>query len=394
MPVTFSVSPHPRERLIIGLMSGTSLDGLDVALCRIKGSGRSTRLNLEQFTTVPYTPEFKSMIREVFACDQVDFLKLSTLHTWLGQQHGVMVNNCLKKWRVSRSAITAIASHGQTVFHAPAFMHPENPVNSTFQVGDGDQVAVTTGILTVSDFRQKHVAAGGEGAPLAVYGDFLLLAHKTENRILLNIGGIANFTYLPAGQKASRVWVTDTGPGNTLIDQLVRHFDPSMSYDRDARWAREGRVNDRLLGELKSHPFFKLTFPRTTGPELFNVGYVAQAQEKSNTQLLGPADLLATVTRFSAETIAESIRATCGKKSFTIYLSGGGAHNPLLVKWLGELLGRYHLSTTSELGVPVDAKEAILFAVLANETLFGKPINYGKRGKIPSVRMGKISFPD
>ncbi len=351
-------------------------------------------MNLEQFTTVPYTPEFKSMIREVFARDPVDFLKLSTLHAWLGRQHGLMVNGCLKKWRVARSAITAIASHGQTVFHAPAFMHPKNPVNSTFQVGDGDQVAVTTGILTVSDFRQKHVAAGGEGAPLAVYGDFLLLAHKTENRILLNIGGIANFTYLPAGQKASRVWVTDTGPGNTLIDQLVRYFDPSMSYDHDARWAREGRVNDRLLGELKSHPFFNLTFPRTTGPELFNVGYVVQAQEKSNTQLLGPADLLATVTRFSAETIAESIRATCGKKLFTIYLSGGGAHNPLLVKWLGELLGRYPLSTTSELGVPVDAKEAILFAVLANETLFGKPINYGKRGKIPSVRMGKISLPD
>lgn len=394
MPATLSVHPRSRERLIIGLMSGTSLDGLDVALCRFRGSGLKTAVTLERFDTIPYGEDVKSQIREVFARPQVDFLKLSTLHAWLGRQHGQLVNQCLRKWRVSRASITAIASHGQTVFHAPSFMHPGNPVNSTFQIGDGDQLAVTTGILTVSDFRQKHIAAGGEGAPLAVYGDFLLLSHRLENRILLNIGGIANFTFLPAGRKAGSVWVTDTGPGNTLIDQLVRQFDPSQSFDRDARWARQGKVNDRLLRALKSHPFFSLPSPKTTGPELFNMGYVTSAQQVSDTQRIPQADVLATVTRFSAETMATAIRGACRSKPFAIYLSGGGAHNPLLVQWIGELLGKNSLPTTAALGIPPDAKEAILFAVLANETLFGKPVEYGKRSKIPSVRMGKISLPD
>lgn len=394
MPATLSVQPRTRERLIIGLMSGTSLDGLDVALCRFRGSGLNTAVTLERFATIPYGEDVKRQVRDVFARPQVDLLKLSTLNAWLGRHHGLLVNGCLKKWRVSRARVTAIASHGQTVFHAPAFMHPGNPVNSTLQIGDGDQVAVTTGILTLSDFRQKHIAAGGEGAPLAVYGDYLLLSHKKENRILLNIGGIANFTFLPGGQKANQVWVTDTGPGNTLIDQLVRHFDPSRSFDQDARWAQQGKVNDPLLTALKSHPFFSLPSPKTTGPELFNIEYVTLAQEMSDTESIPQADVLATVTRFSAETIAAAIRVACQRKPFAIYLSGGGAHNPLLVQWIGELLGNIRLPTTAALGIPPDAKEAILFAVLANEALFGKPINYGKPGKIPSVRMGKISLPD
>ena len=383
-----------KNRYIIGLMSGTSLDGLDVALCKLSKHGLNTRIELLEFETVPYSSVVKSRITEVFARKQVDFEKLCILNPWLGILHGKMVISCLKKWKYEAQKIDMVASHGQTVFHSPAFLHPEQNTNATFQIGDGDHVAVTTGIITISDFRQKHIAKGGEGAPLAVYGDYLLLSHMTENRILLNIGGIANFTYLPAGRDPKKVFVTDTGPGNTLIDQLVRHSIPNVYFDRDATIAKRGKIHTKLLHELKSNPFFNMSFPKTTGPELFNVKNVRSAQKRSNTTNLSLEDLLATLTRFSAETIAEAIQSVVKKKRFEIYFSGGGVHNPLLTKWIQELLGIKNIRTTDELGIPGDAKEAMLFAVLANESTVGGNVNFGTRAKIPSVSMGKISFPD
>ncbi|HWA33849.1 MAG TPA: anhydro-N-acetylmuramic acid kinase [Cyclobacteriaceae bacterium] len=387
-------SARKKSRLIIGLMSGTSMDGLDVALCKISGSGLNTKLSLLKFVTVPYTPETKSRIGAVFAKPQVDFVKLSNLNAWIGRLHASIVLDCLKKWKVKPATIDAIASHGQTVMHAPAFLHPDDPINSTFQVGDGDHIAVLTGILTISDFRQKHIAAGGEGAPLAVYGDYLILSHPKENRILLNIGGIANFTCLPAGRNAAKVFVTDTGPGNTLIDQTIRNNFQGEYFDADSARAIQGRVNADLLTALKADSFFSMPLPKTTGPELFNLEYVRRAQQRSNTSSLSTYDLLATLTRFSAETIAEPILSTIGRNKYEIYLSGGGAHNPLMVKWIKELLGVPVLRSTDELGIPGDAKEAILFAVLANETLCGRNLNFGKSARIPSVHMGKMSFPE
>lgn len=383
-----------KDRYIIGLMSGTSLDGLDVALCKLTKHGLSTQIELLEFETVPYPSVVKSRITEVFACELVNFEKLVILNPWLGILHGKMVVSCLKKWKYEAQKIDMIASHGQTVFHSPAFLHPKQKINATFQIGDGDHVAVTTGIITISDFRQKHIAKGGEGAPLAVYGDYLLLSHRTENRILLNIGGIANFTFLPAGRDPKKVFVTDTGPGNTLIDQMVRYSIPNAYFDRDALIARRGKIHIRLLRELKSDPFFNLSFPKTTGPELFNVKNVGGAQKRSNTTDLTLEDLLATLTRFSAETIAEAIQLAVRKNKFEIYFSGGGSHNPLLTKWIQELLGIKNIRTTDELGIPGDAKEAMLFAVLANESIVGGKLNFGTRAKIPSVSMGKISFPD
>jgi anhydro-N-acetylmuramic acid kinase len=382
-----------KTRLIIGLMSGTSLDGLDVALCRLKGSGAETKVQLLQFKTIPYSATIKKRILEVFAKPEVKFMALSNLHPWIGMLHGRMVLDSLKEWGISPKRVDAIASHGQTVMHAPAFLHPKDQINSTFQAGDGDHVAVTSGILTISDFRQKHIAAGGEGAPLAVYGDYLLMSDTRENRILLNMGGIANFTFLPAGSNASKVFVTDTGPGNTLIDRATRDFFPGKYFDRDAKLASSGTVNEKLLRALKSHPFFALPFPKTTGPELFNAEYLTRAQKQSRTTALAPEDVLATLTRFSAETICDAILHAQKRSSFSIYVSGGGAHNPLLTRWISEGLGGLELRSTTQLGIPGDAKEAILFAVLANETLAGKPINFGKRASLPAITMGKISFP-
>ncbi|SHL03274.1 anhydro-N-acetylmuramic acid kinase [Flavobacterium chilense] len=393
----YKIAQKP-SRTIIGLMSGTSLDGLDVALCKISGSGEDTEVQLVQFDTVDYSEEIKSEIRSVFAKQTIDFQKLVLLNEWIGVLHANIILDCLNRWKIPANTVDLVASHGQTVFHAPKILHQQEKFpNATLQIGDGDHIAVKTGIITISDFRQKHLAAGGEGAPLAVYGDYFIFSKKGENRIMLNMGGIANFTYLPSSHNPEEVFVTDTGTGNTLIDAFTRLSFPDKAYDKDAEIAKRGTVNIALLKALKADEFFQKPFPKTTGPELFSPEYVRQAQTKSNTANIAIEDLLATLTRFSAETIAEAIHTTINNtaylaENFTVYMSGGGAHNPLLVGWLKELLPCTFANTDS-LGISGDAKEAILFAILANETVSGGTLDFGPRKRIPSVSMGKISFP-
>jgi anhydro-N-acetylmuramic acid kinase len=218
----FNQIASKEERLIVGLMSGTSLDGLDVALCRFRGDGLQTSVQLLAFRTVSYTEDIKARIQSVFAKKQADLQQVCLLNAWIGLLHAEMVLSSLHKWNYHPGQVDLIASHGQTIYHAPKSLHhlPDYP-NATLQIGDGDHIAVRTGIITLSDFRQKHIAAGGEGAPLAVYGDYLLFSRKDEDRILLNMGGIANFTYLPGDLNANRIFSTDVGPGNTLIDAFT-----------------------------------------------------------------------------------------------------------------------------------------------------------------------------
>lgn len=380
------------QRTILGLMSGTSLDGLDLALCRLHGYGPATRAELLHFQTVPYPESQKEAIREVFAQSQVSLEKLTALNATLARYHARLVQESLHAWGVACREVDLLASHGQTIYHAPRHQHrhPEWP-HMTLQLGDGDHLAYLTGLLTLSDFRQKHVAAGGEGAPLAVYGDYLLFSSSAENRIMLNMGGIANFTFLPKAGNAATVFVTDTGPGNTLLDAFTRRFF-QQPFDANATHARAGHINPALLTCLKSHPFFSFPLPRTTGPELFNTRYVENALQQTGSQDLTPEDILATLTRFSAETIAGAVRQVARPEDFYFYGSGGGVHNPLLMAHLQELLpGCWQRSDA--LGVPADAKEAVLFAVLANETLAGGPTDFGPRSGVPSVTFGKISLP-
>lgn len=396
----YAIAQKP-ARHIIGLMSGTSMDGLDVALVRIEGSGHATKISLLNFETVDYTEGFKNEIKKVFAKQNIDFQHLTLLNAWIGRLHGDMILSCLRKWQLDTEGVDLIASHGQTVFHAPKILHQlEQFPNATLQIGDGDHIAVTTGIITISDFRQKHVAAGGEGAPLAVYGDYFVFSDPSENRLMLNMGGIANFTYLPASLDASEVFVTDTGPGNTLLDAFTKRYFPEKSYDKDSEIALSGVVLPELLAVLKADDFFKKPYPKTTGPELFSIAYV----EKAIQALKSPpsvADLMATLTRFSAETIADAIIGLFKQKQFQeaeikqfkIYMSGGGMHNPLLVSYLKELLPTIEFRKTDSLGINGDAKEAVLFAILANECVAGGTTNFGLREGVPSVSMGKISFP-
>ena len=394
----YQLASQPSRR-IIGLMSGTSLDGLDVALCRLEGHGLGTRLTLEHFKTVPYDEGTKARIREVFARDTVRLEYLTLLNPWLGRLHARAVLDCLNEWQVAPAEIDLIASHGQTIYHAPRHQHqrPDFDLNATLQLGDGDHIAVDTGIITLSDFRQKHIAAGGEGAPLAVYGDFLLLSSPEEERLLLNLGGIANFTYLPrTGGDATTAFSTDTGPGNTLLDATVRAHRPALAYDEDGCLALAGHVHPGLLAELWAHPFFATPLPKTTGPELFGPAYLAAAQQRSTTANLSLEDLLATLAEFSAVGVARAVQVAFAGRPVpsAVYASGGGTHNPALMQALVHHLPGTRFATTDKLGVPGDAKEAILFAVLANEAVAGTPVAIGAgRRRVPAVGMGKVSFP-
>ena len=378
-------------RRIIGLMSGTSLDGLDIALCEIRDHGRATSVTVPHFETVPYPTSVKDEIRKVFAKETIDLRQLCLLNPWVGRLHAGWILDALQKWNIPPTDVDLIASHGQTIYHSPRILHkqPDFP-DATLQIGDGDHIAVGTGIITISDFRQKHIAAGGEGAPLALYGDFCIFSRQGEDRIMLNMGGIANFTFLSGTGDPHSAFVTDTGPGNTLLDAFARQYF-GQDYDKDALLARQGTVSPALLQALKADGFFREPFPRTTGPELFNPAYVRKAQETSNTIMLSPVDIMATLTRLSAETIVEAIQKVPGIGNSTIYMSGGGAHNPLLTRWIQEGLPHMPMHFTDQLGIEGDAKEAVLFAILANEAVCGEPIQFGRPG-MPAVTMGKISF--
>ncbi|WP_257667344.1 anhydro-N-acetylmuramic acid kinase [Parapedobacter tibetensis] len=385
-----------KERLIIGLMSGTSLDGLDIALCRITGSGRKTSLDIVRFETGSYTSAFRNRVREIFAERTIDQQTLCGLHALIGQTHGAMINDALNKWGISNREIDLIASHGQTVFHAPqSLTGNQDYPNSTLQIGDGDHVAITTGIITLSDFRQKHVAAGGEGAPLAAYGDYLLFSDEQKARILLNIGGIANFTFLPPREDSGDpCFATDVGPGNTLMNQYMQAT-MGMEMDKDARMASAGTINEELLLALLDHGFFALSFPKTTGPELFNLGYLADAQKATKTETISKSAVMATLCAFSASAIVEAIQRVASQHGNPhVYVSGGGLHNPLLVRLITDGLSDVRVSSFDELGLSPDAKEAALFALLANETVAGDAENMMAIMDSPAVCMGKISFPE
>ena len=394
----YAIANKP-TRKVIGLMSGTSMDGLDIALCEITGAGTSTELKLLNATTVNYNEETRQNILSVFSKETVSLEKLCLINPWLGKLHANMILETLKAWGITASEIDLIASHGQTIYHAPKSLHPNDAFGSaTLQIGEADHIAVDTGIITISDFRQKHIAAGGEGAPLSVYGDHILFASKTENRILLNIGGISNFTYLPAGADLNTILSSDTGPGNTIMDAYMRtHF--NQAFDKEAAIASKGVVDQELLIALKANSFFSLPFPKTVGPELFNLEYLNQAQLQSNTTHLSKEDVLTTLNLFTATTIAEAIKQVTGNSIednnlHALYISGGGMHNPLLLEHLTKLLTGIKVLSLNELGFNPDAKEAILFALLANEAVAGEAMQIGGNATKKPITMGKISFPD
>lgn len=397
-----------KERKIIGLMSGTSLDGLDIALCTIRDSGKKTTVVLNHFVTNKYSEQFANELRMISSVEKVNLSEVCYLHTSLAWLHADWILEALSEWSVNPKDVDCIASHGQTIYHYPARDQTgiANPMNSTLQIGDGDHIAAKTQILTISDFRQKHTAHNGEGAPMAGFIDKLLFSDSSESRVLLNIGGIGNYTYLPAdGEKELEAFTTDTGPGNTLIDKSTQAFF-NRPFDRDSKIAASGSVNQTLLQELLSEPWFFGGGSKTTGPEYFSMEWLNKKIQQAglNVDEMNPEDLIRTVTELSAVTIADHINSVCKENgdNQVVYVSGGGARNPLLVQRLKSLLPRFEVVNFSKLGIDPDAKESVLFAVLANEMIAGEGFEFqfkesdskeqGK--KMQKLNFGKISFPD
>ncbi len=365
------------------------MDGLDMALCLFSGQGLQTRCEVLYFESVPFQEDFKQSIRAVFAKETIHFPSLSTLNAQVARTHAAIILDTLARWNIKPSEVDILASHGQTVMHRPD--RTGKLPHSTLQIGDGDHLAHLTGIITLADFRQKHVAAGGEGAPLAMFGDYFLFTKAKEDRILVNIGGIGNFTYLPANQDPNGILVTDTGPGNTLIDAWVRAHYPGKSYDEDAQIARAGKIHTGFLQALLTLPFFQEAFPKSTGPEYFNLSKISELAPQG----ISSADCIATLTRFSAESIAKAIQHYTGLQQGNVYVSGGGARNPLMMEHLATLLPGFTIQDSQVLGIQSAAKEAVLFALLANETLMDPSPSRDRRlGDSPWMTMGKICLPN
>jgi anhydro-N-acetylmuramic acid kinase len=387
--------PEQSNRLILGLMSGTSLDGLDMALCRISGQGLQTKMELIHFETCSYTSEWRAKLVALCSKSQVDALELCLTNNHLAKWHAKQINTFLIKHNIDPKEVDLIASHGHTFFHAPYFFHQNNDFgHSTFQIADGDHIAHDTGVITIHDFRQKHIAAGGEGAPLALYGDFLLFAHQEKNRILLNIGGISNISHLPPGQNFSTCFASDLGPGNALMDRWMQQLNLNKHYDQDGEMAAKGEINTQLLTCLKEHPFFGLPLPKTTGPETFNLTFIAEALEKCNLINISNESVMATLNRFTAECIYDAIAPLIQEKNTELIISGGGVFNKTLIKNISLLLEeKAQLKYSDAYSVPAEAKEAILFALLANEMVCGSDAFRSCNTKAPGINMGKISLP-
>jgi anhydro-N-acetylmuramic acid kinase len=386
------------SRLILGLMSGTSIDGLDLALCKFTGFGDKVTYDVLHHLTVNYDNQQKSVLRYLATAELVNMEELCIYHTQLSIWHAKMVMDALFSWGIPSDEIDLLASHGQTIRHAPIRIHQKkNLPNSTFQLGEADHLSRLTGIITISDLRQKHVAAGGEGAPLAVYGDQLLFHSEDEFRILLNIGGISNLTVLSQVSTSETLPLTfDTGPGNTLMDLVIRKYFPDLSYDVNGELASNGEIIPLLLKELKKEKYFKQNPPKTTGPELLSEAFLARSISVANVTDTTPQDLLATLNRFTAETIADAINDfVLPPNEYAVYVSGGGAHNSQLIRNLKELLPSARVKDFLELGVHSDAKEALFFAALANELVCGQKIKVQTTdGSLVETSLGKISLPD
>jgi len=386
-------------RTVIGLMSGTSLDGLDIALCKIEGSGPETEVSLLKFITKPYLKKDREKLRKITSVDQVSLKDLCYVHTWLGQLHADMILEALFEWDIKPEKVDCIGSHGQTIYHLPNrdLNGGETPLNSTLQIGDGDHIAVNTGIITISDFRQKHTAFGGEGAPMAPLVDEWLFSDRKEHRILLNIGGIGNYTFMPATEaKDLKKFSTDTGPGNTLIDAVMKsRFD--KPFDKGGKIAASGNVIKPLLNKMLQDPWFESKEEKSTGPEYFNLKWIKEKEEMAgfSGSDISDKDMVATVTELTARTIAESIQNhTPEGLPMVIYPSGGGAHNGYLMKRIKNYLDQIEVRPFTELGFSPDAKEAVIFAVLANEMVAGYGFSFStKYGSDQNVHFGKISFP-
>jgi anhydro-N-acetylmuramic acid kinase len=374
-------------------MSGTSADGIDVALVRMAGR----KASLENFAAFPFPRRVQKAILKLGEGRAVTTGEISQLNFLLGELFASAALAACKKFRVAPAQIDVIGSHGQTVFHqgTPSLFNGQR-VASTLQIGEPSVIAVRTGVTTVGDFRPADMAAGGQGAPLVPFVDFLLYRLARIGRVALNIVGIANVTVIPTCSKLEDIFAFDTGPGNMVIDALVRHFTRGRKgFDRNAEMAMKGKLLPGLLSKLLRDEYFSKLPPKTAGREQYGERYLLSLLSHREARHANPEDVIRTATILTARSILDAFHHLIGPRAKIgeLIVSGGGAHNPLLMAQIESGLNAVRVRTADDLGVPGDAKEAFAFAVLAHETLHKRPANVpGATGAKKAVVLGKVCY--
>jgi anhydro-N-acetylmuramic acid kinase len=383
------------SRLIIGLMSGTSLDGVDAALVEISGAGRQTRIALRHFTSIPFGSQVHQELLQIASGSPVPSQVISQMNFLIGTLYAEAIFRLCEEARVKINQIDLVGSHGQTIFHqSEPNVFCGRTLASTLQIGEASIIAERTGVTTICDFRPRDMAAGGKGAPLIPYVDYLLFRHPRYGRILLNIGGIANVTILPAAATLAEIVAFDTGPGNMVIDGLVRRMTHNeKGFDRDGEIARSGKVISKVLKKLARHPYFSLPPPKTTGREQFGMAFLEKILRIGDTY--SSEDLICTATELTVQGIAKAIIPFITRKASIrqLIVSGGGSRNSYLMQRLKDVLSQMAVLPSDDLGIPSIAKEAIGFAILANETLHLHPGNVpSATGASQATVLGKIIY--
>jgi len=392
-----------KSLLVLGLMSGTSADGVEAALAEISGAPPRLHSKLVGHTSFPFPKAVRTKILEIAEGAHVPAGEISQLNFRLGGLFGDVAIAACKKFGVSLKRLDLIASHGQTVFHqgpsrkvASGGWRVAKNVASTLQLGDGSVIANLAGVATVSDFRPADMAAGGQGAPLVPFADYLLYRDEQVGRVSLNLGGIANVTVIPPGAKPADVFAFDTGPANMVIDALVSHFTKGRQrYDADARLAQRGKCIMPLLEKLLRDPYLRLKPPKSTGREYFGRQFTSKILKEGPRLRARPEDLIRTAAVFTALSVVDALNRFVLPQTKVVQLivSGGGARNPLLMAQLEAALAPIQVLRSEQFGVPEQSKEAYAFALLGYETWHRRASNLPSAtgARRPAV-LGKIAY--
>lgn len=374
---------------VVGLMSGTSADGVDAAVVEIDRG----KVQLLVFDTFAYPASLRRRILDLSRPESARLGDICHYNFVLGEVFAEAVIKLCSKSGISLGSIDLIGSHGQTICHQPSGKrYSAKTVRSTLQIGEPSVIAQRTGITTVADFRPRDVAAGGQGAPLVPYADYVLFKHKRLARAVQNIGGIANVTFLPGGCTQDDIIAFDTGPGNMVIDSVIRLISNGRKHcDAGGKMAAKGTINKRLLDELLRHRFFQQPPPKSTGREEFGSDFVERIYRRADKKGLADADIVATVTALTAKSIARAYHRFLKAMPDELILCGGGSHNRTLVEMLHVELPDVKMLSTDDFGISVDAKEAVSFAILAWATIKGMTNNVPTAtGAERPVILGKI----
>lgn len=383
------------ERLVIGLMSGTSADGIDAVLVKISGFGYTTDVKQLAFSFTPFDTDTRNAILTLAGGHSGGTADICRMNFLLGALMADACENVCRKAGVDIGDIDFVGSHGQTVYHLPiAEPYLGKNITGTLQIGEAAVIAQRMHCPVVSDFRVRDMAAGGLGAPLVPYTEFILYRSETKTVGLQNIGGTGNITLLPKGCELNQVMAFDTGPGNMVMDALVaRLTNNRLTYDDGGRLAKEGHADSRLLSIMLDDPYLRQEPPKTTGRERYGEEYVGKLLHKAEALGVSLQDTLATATQFTAECIRCAVERFCNPQPERLIIGGGGVLNPTLISHIRACLPKCEVLTNEALGLDSNAKEAIAFAILANETIFASCNNAPTAtGAKEQVVMGKISF--